>query len=58
MKINLLHFDRLLDFSAEEDWQCVVGRIKKGTSCVILHSIARIVEAMRKLGNWRPVVDC
>ena len=58
MKINLLHFDRLLDFSAEEDWQCVVGRIKKGTSCVILHSIARIVEAMRKPGNWRPVVDC
>ena len=45
-------------FSRRRLAMCVVGRIKKGTSCVILHSIARIVEAMRKPGNWRPVVDC
>ena len=45
-------------FSRRRLAMCVVGRIKKGTSCVILQSIARIVEAMRKPGNWRPVVDC
>ena len=45
-------------FSRRRLAMSVVGRIKKGTSCVILHSIARIVEAMRKPGNWRPVVDC